>query len=141
MHAACFRKRPARRSTTTLDRSKERKLSTDREQVVIVLAAGGGESLASVNDDAHVWMVDSADNRQAAQLRRDRLAGGSVTTFAPQSLADLLPTIEEHHPEWRVLEVVGGERSERLEAELLAAGVTVENASATSFRVRKKRAV
>lgn len=57
-----------------------------------------------------VWAVESVANRAAALQRWNQSsgAGDKVTLFDPQALADLVPTVVEHHPHASRIEVRGG---------------------------------
>ena len=82
-------------------------------KVTLVLDDCCGERLAAL--DRPLWTCDSAANRAVAErlwLQRD-LGPMSVTVFAKISasesavIADMLSTIDEHHPEWTEIAVVG----------------------------------
>jgi hypothetical protein len=65
-----------------------------------------GTRLAALPKDAAVWIVASGENSPAA-TRLWEATGQTVTTFRKQSFADVLPTVDMHHPGWRELEVYG----------------------------------
>jgi hypothetical protein len=82
-------------------------------KVTLVLDPSCGEVLAAL--DQPLWVCDSPVNRPVAERlwsvpNIDRMA---VTTFkmSSESLgesgADIIPTIDEHHPQWTEVVIVG----------------------------------
>jgi hypothetical protein len=64
------------------------------------------EHLESLDQTVPVWAVQSPQNNAVtAQLRK---AGRSnITSFQLEEFGTLIETVDQHHPEWRELEVYG----------------------------------
>jgi hypothetical protein len=75
------------------------------DKVVVIFDPGFGEKLLSVIGPP-IWIIDSADNDLTARELWNRKVPG-ITTFRPQRFVDLLDTIDQHHPRWRTLEIIG----------------------------------
>jgi len=91
-------------------------------KVTLVLDPSYGEALAAL--DQPLWVCDSPVNRAVAERlwsvpNIDRMA---VTTFrmsgesVDESGADIVPTIDEHHPGWTDIVVVGAPLTPSLRA-------------------------
>jgi hypothetical protein len=82
-------------------------------KVTLVLDTSCGESLAAL--DHPLWVCDSPVNRPVAERlwSTPNLAPTAVTVFRKISewedevFADIIPTIDEHHPGWTAIAVVG----------------------------------
>ena len=75
-------------------------------RVCLVLDRSFGARLEALPKDAAVWIVASSAN-SAAATKRWEATGQDTTTFREQAFADILPTADMHHPDWRELEVHG----------------------------------
>jgi hypothetical protein len=76
------------------------------ERVCIIFDTDFGERLQTLDFRHPIWVVGSIKNDPA--IRRLWLAKvGNITRFDAQDFDSLLPTIDEHHPRWRELEVQG----------------------------------
>ena len=61
-----------------------------------------------------LWAIESDWNRLAAEAYWQRATSGSdLTIFRHQSIAELLPTVLEHHPDCDILVVRGVEATHR----------------------------
>lgn len=78
---------------------------TDR-RVRLIFRTNFGERLKSLDLPAPTWIVGSVDNDPAISNLWASNAG-DITRFDPQDFDSLLGTVDEHHPEWRELEVHG----------------------------------
>jgi len=122
----------------------------DAYRVFVVVDREYGERLSELARTGPVWVVDTPNNRAAAQkiwavdANRSHLNG--VTTFktgedcSPEdTLINELDTIDLHHgtysanPPYTVLEVIGAVMSERLKTELSAFGFDEFEATAEGF--------
>ncbi len=82
-------------------------------KVTLVLDAACGDRLSSLHRPT--WVCDSPLNRPVAERIWATASDGpdALTVFHrdPESdehtLADLLPTIDDHHPGWTALSIVG----------------------------------
>jgi hypothetical protein len=93
------------------------------ERVTIVLDPEFGERLSDLARDAHVWVVDSAQNKVAVEHYMEELKSRSInaeeqkltlTIFHRRKLdSGFLETLEDHHgeyaqnPPWSEIEVIG----------------------------------
>jgi hypothetical protein len=122
----------------------------DAYRVFVVVDREYGERLCELARTGPVWIVDTPNNRAAAQKiwsvdpNRSHLDG--VTTFKTggdfsreDTLSNELDTIDLHHgtysanPPYTVLEVIGAVMSERLKTELSAFGFDEFEATAEGF--------
>ena len=63
-------------------------------------------SLYCINYSFPIWIVQSPDNDPpVSELWSAKI--GNVTRFQPQSFAQLIDTVDQHHPTWSELEVHG----------------------------------
>jgi hypothetical protein len=93
-------------------------------KVTLVLDPTLGGSIASL--DLPLWVCDSPINRPVVErLRSERAHGGTaLTVFTPtgsspeQVCADIVATVDEHHPGWTELAVVGASASPDVRASL-----------------------
>lgn len=109
---------------------------TPHHRVAIVFEQGFQTSLPSLSGRCHVWLVDSAENAEAAQeywrqnaIESDGLTAG-VTTFARvhspphEALDAVLELVEDHHgqlvqtPPLDQVLVIGLDATERVRAVL-----------------------
>jgi hypothetical protein len=75
-----------------------------------------GTRIEALPKDAAVWIVASSGNSPAA-TKRWEATGQDTTTFREQAFADILSTVDLHHPDWCELEVHGeGPSASALEA-------------------------
>jgi hypothetical protein len=124
---------------------------TEAYRVFVVVDREYGERLSELAPKEPVWIVDTPDNRAAAQkiwaaaTERSHLQG--VTTFKASedcsredTLINELGTIDLHHgaysadPPYTVLEVIGVVMSERVKVELSQFGFDEFQATAEGFR-------
>jgi hypothetical protein len=122
----------------------------DAYRVSVVVDREYGERLSELARTGPVWIVDTPNNRAAAQKiwavdnSRSHLDG--VTTFktgndcsCEDTLINELDTIDLHHgtysanPPYTVLDVVGAVMSERLKTELAKFGFDEFEATAEGF--------
>ncbi|MGO9017735.1 MAG: hypothetical protein ACLQVJ_05210 [Syntrophobacteraceae bacterium] len=92
----------------------------EQELVNITLIVGlkfAGD-LLSLTLSSHVWVADNTVGTAVARSiwddRKYKEGNGSLTTFvanaSPEaSVADMLPTIDEHHPSWQIITVMGAQ--------------------------------
>jgi len=91
-------------------------------KVTLVLDASCGESLAAL--DQPLWVCDSPVNRPVAERlwSKPKLDLMAVTVFKMVSEsqdeigADVIPAIDQHHPEWTEIAVVGAHLTASLRA-------------------------
>src|SRR5690349_19889338 len=76
------------------------------ERVRIIFDPEFGERLPTLDLRHPVWIVGSVRNDPAVRELWQAKAG-DITRFDTQDFDWLLPTIDEHHPDWRELEVHG----------------------------------
>jgi len=126
----------------------------DAYRVFVVVDREYGERLSDLARTDPVWIVDTPNNRAAAQkiwavhANRSHLDG--VTTFKTgddcsreDTLINELDTIDLHHgtysanPPYTVLEVIGVVMSERVKAELSEFGFDEFEATAEGFRATR----
>jgi hypothetical protein len=75
-------------------------------RIRIIFRTDYGERLTTLDFAAPTWIVGSADNDPAISSLWASNAG-DITRFAAQDFDTLLATVDEHHPQWRELEVHG----------------------------------
>jgi len=126
----------------------------DAYRVFVVVDREYGERLSELARTGPVWIVDTPNNRAAAQkiwaadANRSHLEG--VTTFktgddcsCEDTLINELDTIDLHHgsysadPPYTVLEVIGAVMSERVKTELSQFGFGEFQATAEGFRAMR----
>ncbi|WP_316231923.1 hypothetical protein [Bradyrhizobium sp. SZCCHNR1051] len=65
-----------------------------------------GERLRDIDSSSPIWIVQSKDNGPiVSDLWQANV--GNITSFKPQNFDLLLGTVDEHHPGWSELEVIG----------------------------------
>jgi hypothetical protein len=109
--------------------------------VTLVLDTSCGESLAGL--DHPLWVCDSPVNRPVAERlwSKPNLAPTAVTLFRKISesedevFADIIPTIDEHHPDWTDIAVVGAFATPAVRARFarFAPGQFLESAAGFMF--------
>jgi len=104
---------------------------THHELVALVVDASFGSRVVKLSECAHVWLIDSQQNREVC----DDLAATNgpepyskergITIFsatsgeaASKSATRLVETVIDHHPEISSLRVYGSELTEELRSEL-----------------------
>jgi hypothetical protein len=124
---------------------------SDAHRVFLVVDREYGERLSELARTGPVWIVDTPNNRVAAQriwaIRATSTHLDGVTTFktgddcsCEDALINELDTIDLHHgtysanPPYTVLEVIGAVMSERLTTELAEFGFDEFEATAEGFR-------
>jgi hypothetical protein len=75
-------------------------------KVYIILEPNFGANLTQLDLAAPIWIVQSTGNNPTVD-RLWRAKAGDVTSFRPQGFAELIGTVDEHHPGWTELEVHG----------------------------------
>ena len=126
-------------------------------RVAVVMLSDFGAHLGELAKRCHVWLVDTADNRRAAEVvwasgPSDRTHG--VTTFkkddgesVESSLVNLLPVLDDHHglrAAWAtdvVLDVRGTPLTAALRSELDALGPFDIREDATGFVATRGRPI
>lgn len=101
-------------------------------RVTVVVDREFGERLLSVHPEAPLWVIRSATNTPLVQQvwaeAKSSRTGCRVTEFvaeepAPEdALVRVLGMVEEHHPDWSELTVVGAAASATLEKTLARYG-------------------
>ena len=109
--------------------------------VTLVLDACYGARLTSL--DAPIWVCDSPVNRPVVERlwANPERAPAAVTVFTrvresdAEVCADILATIDEHHPGWTQLVVIGALASSELREcfAALAPGELIESSSGVTF--------
>ena len=79
------------------------------------------------------WVVDSAVNREIAQRHWSRPSTPTLSLFDPQTLADILPTVLEHHPNCAELELHGLTMTYTHRAILRDFGFTVSSTGTNAY--------
>ena len=74
--------------------------------VQIIFRTDFRERLRDLDLSAPIWVIQSSDNDPVV-YELWRAKAGNVTKFKSQDFDNLLPTIDEHHPGWRELQVYG----------------------------------
>ena len=74
--------------------------------VQIIFRTDFGERLRDLDLSAPIWVIQSSDNDPVV-YELWRAKAGNITKFKSQDFDNLLPTIDEHHPGWRELQVYG----------------------------------
>ena len=110
-------------------------------KVTLVLDSTCGESLAALGHP--LWVCDSLVNRAVAERLRSKpdLEPMAVTVFRKISesddevFADVISTIDEHHPGWTAIAVVGAFATPAVRACLapFAPGQFIESAAGFTF--------
>ena len=88
-----------------------------------------------------VWVIESPANRAAAEVRwtEQSYGGDEVTVFDSQRLANLIPTVLEHHPDCENLEVHGVKVDQDAWVELRRQDFVLLDESHGVVRVRRQR--
>ena len=120
-------------------------------KVILVLDRNYGAELSRVPLDAHVWLIESAANREAASsyraLHPESNVETGVTTFTvadddtgSEACLKILETIDLHHgeyssdPAYTVLEIVGAPLSRSVKKAIEALGFTRFESTENGFR-------
>jgi 23S rRNA G2445 N2-methylase RlmL len=106
------------------------------DKIVLIFDPGYGEKLGSLALRYSVWIIQSGENDPIAQSFCE-IEGTNITTFRPQTFADLLDTVDQHHDGWKELVIIGERLTEN--ASKAAAGYTNSSviATETGFLVRR----
>ena len=73
--------------------------------VIAIFDSRFGVQLHGLAGRAPIWIIQSGENNAVvAELRK---AGHDISTFLPGTLLDWMSVIDEHHPNWSVIEVYG----------------------------------
>lgn len=75
-------------------------------RVCIVVEPKFGEQLRGLDYSVPIWIVQSPDNDPFVSELWDAKTG-DITRFKPQPFAQLIDTVDEHHPKWSELEMHG----------------------------------
>ena len=104
-------------------------------KIVVISFADDSAAVILNERNAAVWAVESVANRAAASQRWSESSSGAdeVTLFDPQALADLVPTVCEHHPQAIRIEVRGGLLTKEAREEFESCGFTSVRASGASL--------
>lgn len=120
-------------------------MNVPKNKVVLVVDRDFGDRVRSLSQQTHVWLIDSAANRGAAEpiwkalklnVPEDPLAQGITLFESPsqltpeESLADILDTLVEHHFHLTILEIYGVRDSARLRSVLAGSGFVVSSSEA-----------
>jgi hypothetical protein len=77
-------------------------------RVCIVVEPNFGARLSDLDYSLPIWVVQSRGNDSfVSELWSAKI--GNVTRFQPQPFAQLLDTVDQHHPGWSELEVHGSD--------------------------------
>jgi hypothetical protein len=75
-------------------------------RICIILDSEFGSRLRGVDKSGPIWIVQSlANDPVIADLWKSKT--GNVTSFRAQEFGTLIETVDQHHPDWRELEVHG----------------------------------
>lgn len=75
-------------------------------RVFVIFDPEFGPELRDVPMSAPIWIVESFTNNPIiAECWQEKL--GNITSFRPQSLGQLIYTVDQHHPGWRELNIIG----------------------------------
>jgi hypothetical protein len=107
----------------------EKQKTTAQHSVAIVVDTAFGANLEKLAERVHVWVIDTPDNRAVAERMWARAGGryslnSGITTFQAvlnggpeQNVAEVLATVEEHHPTCDRIEVFGAQPESVVRAE------------------------
>lgn len=111
-------------------------MPSEASRIALVFDRDFGGKLAKLAETQPVWICDSTINRPAAQSLWDEgLTSGEVTLFQMTAadpavaFSETLDMVDQHHPNWSQLQVIGIEPSKPIKAVLLAhSGGSIETA-------------
>jgi hypothetical protein len=117
-------------------------MSIANNNVAVILDPSFGEKLDELARMQPVWLFDSRANRKAAELLWTgktlppdwvTIFDCAATTSRTGVLLDVLDSLNEHHPSWRRLHVIGVELNSAIDAALALCGNGIIEQSDAGF--------
>ena len=115
---------------------------TAAHRVAVFVAPTFATELEQLAGDRHVWALRVPEYERRTKPRGEELDSG-ITLFnggglGPEAeLLEILPTIEEHHPDCSQIEVFGAQPTADLRAELSVYGFDDISPSPRGFTARR----
>src|SRR5690348_6736397 len=107
------------------------------EKVFLIFDVRFGERLRALVGAAPIWIIDSAENDHVVH-ELWKSPDSNITTFKPQSFVELLDTVDQHHPDWKEIEVIGELLTQAASDEACTYSVGSIEATASGFLLKRQ---